>query len=161
MSKTVNIDRIDEQILHELQADARRPNRALAEAASVSPSTMVSRVRSLEERGVIKGYHAEVDLQALDRHVEALVSVRLDAKTPEAIDEFIETIWKLDATISVTLLTGAFDFVVHITARDVADLGDIVLNNFACAPNVAAEQTAIIFDHRRKHTIGSLRSTAP
>jgi len=156
MSNLMNIDEVDERILEQLQSNARRSNTALAEAASVSPSTMLARVRSLESRGVITGYHANVSLPALDRNVEALVSVQLEEKSPEAVEKFIAEVWKLDATISVTMLTGAFDFVVHITARDVTDLGDIVLSRFACAPNVAAEQTAIIFDHRTKHIVGPL-----
>ena len=62
-------------------------------------------MRSLESRGVIRGYHADVDLAALDRHIEALVSVRLEVKTVEAIDNFIAAMWELDATIAVTMLT--------------------------------------------------------
>lgn len=154
----MNIDAIDRRILQELQSDARRSNRALAEAAAVSPSTMLARVRALESRGVIKGYHVDVDLAALDRHIEALVSVQLDVKTVKSIENFMAAMWKLEATVSITMLTGAFDFVVHITARDVAHLGDIILANIACAPNVAAEQTAIIFDHRQKHVVGPLTS---
>ena len=151
-----NIDDLDRRVLHELQTDARRPNVALASDASVSPSTMHARVRALENRNVITGYHAAVDLAALDRRVEALVSVRLDPKTPDAVDEFVETIWQMDATIAVTLLTGPFDVVVHVTARDIPSLGDTVLRRIASAPNVADEQTSIIFDHRRKHVLGVL-----
>lgn len=117
---------------------------------------MLSRVRSLESRNVITGYHADVDLAALDRNVEALVSVRLDVKTPEAVEEFIAMIWEMDATIAVTMLTGPFDIVVHITARDIASLGDTVLRRIASVPNVADEQTAIIFNHRRKSVFGPL-----
>ncbi len=150
------MDATDRQILHELQIDARRPNKALAESAGVSPSTMLNRVRSMERRGVIRGYHAEVDLPALGRHVEALVSVRLDPKTPAAVDEFIDAIWAMDETIAVTLLTGAFDIVVHVSAPDVATLGATVLSGIASAPNVADEQTSIIFDHRRKRVLPPL-----
>ncbi len=155
------IDAIDRRILRELQSDARRPNVALAAAASVSPSTMLGRVRSLEQQGVITGYHAAIDMAALGRTVEALVSVRLDRKTPGAVEEFIEMIWSMDATIAVTLLTGPFDIVVHVSARDVRSLGDMVLSQIASAPNVADEQTAIIFDHRRKHILTPLDDDHP
>lgn len=117
---------------------------------------MLARVRSLEARGVIKGYHADVHLSALDRKIEALVSLQLHTKTPEAIEVFLDAVWELEATLSITMLTGAFDFVVHITARDIPDLGDIVLRNFGHHPNVSAEQTAVIFDHRSKRIFGPL-----
>lgn len=152
----MNIDELDQQILEELQVDARRTNKALAEAASVSPPTMLNRTRSLEERGVITGYHAAVDNGSLNRGVEAIVSVRLSPKTPEAVEEFIDAVWAMEETMSITLLTGAVDVQVHISAPDIKSLGDTVLGHFARAPHVADEQTTIILDHRRKHVLKPL-----
>ena len=152
----MNIDEVDAKIVAELQADARRANKALADAVSVSPPTMINRVRSLEEREVITGYHAAVDRRALNRHVEAIVSVRLSPKTPKAVEEFIDAVWAMEETIGVTLLTGAVDVQVHISAPDVKSLGDTVLGRVANAPNVADEQTTIILHHRSKTVLGPL-----
>lgn len=85
-----------------------------------------------------------------------MVSIQLDAKTPDDTDKFIERMWKMEETIAVTMLTGAFDIVVHITARDIASLGDLVLRRIASVKNVKAEQTAIVFSHRRKHVLNPL-----
>ena len=152
----MNIDEVDRRVLKELQEDARRSNKALAEAAAVSPPTMINRVRSLEERGVITGYHAAVAPAAINRHVEAIVSVRLSPKTPEAVQEFIDAVWEMEETVGITLLTGPVDVQVHISAPDVKSLGDTVLRRFANAPNVADEQTTIVLDHRRKHALAPL-----
>ncbi|MFT4866629.1 MAG: Lrp/AsnC family leucine-responsive transcriptional regulator, partial [Ilumatobacter sp.] len=57
----MSIDETDRRILHELQVDARRPNTELAAAVNVSPSTIVNRLRHLEQSGVIRGYHADVE----------------------------------------------------------------------------------------------------
>lgn len=150
------MDDIDERIVRELQADARRSNAALAAAAGVSPSTMHARVRSLQDRGVVTGYHALVDLAALDRRVEALVSVRLQPKTAEAVDAFVEAIWALEETMAVTMVTGPYDILVHLSVRDVASLSQTVLTHIASAPNVVDEQTSIVFEHRRKPVLGRL-----
>lgn len=150
------MDATDLRILHELQVDARRPNKDLAAAAAVSPSTMVNRVRALEARGVIRGYHADVALPALGRNIEALVSVRLQPKTPSAVDEFMEAIWSLDETIAVTLVTGVYDVLVHLSVSDIATLSQTVLTAVASAPNVKDEQTSIIFEHRAKRVLTAL-----
>lgn len=150
------MDAIDANVLRELQIDARRPNKALADAAGVSPSTMLHRVRSLEARNAIRGYHADVDLNALGRHVEALVFVRLQPKSPAAVDDFMESIWSLDETVAVTLLTGSFDVLVHLSVRDISHLSEVVLTAIASAPNVMDEQTSIIFEHRRKRVLEPL-----
>lgn len=156
MPSELKIDEVDRRILHELQVDARRSNKALAEAAGVSPPTMLGRVRQLEERGIIRGYHADVDPAALGRTVGALVSVRLQPKTNEAVAEFLDVVWALEETVSVTKVTGPFDVLVHLSVRDVGALSDTVLQAIASAPNVVDEQTSIIFAHRTKRVLGSL-----
>lgn len=150
MPDSPNISEVDRRILTELQTDARRSNKALAEAAGVSPSTALGHVRSLEERGVITGYHADVDERALGRMVQAIVSVRLQPKSPEAVQRFLEDVWSLDETTAVTVVTGAYDVMVHVSVPDVEALGEIVLRRVANAPNVVDEQTSLVFEHRRK-----------
>lgn len=151
-----NIDEIDRRILHELQVDARRPNKALAAACGVSPSTMLARVRRLEDAGVIRGYHADIDPAALARGVDALVSVRLQPKTNDEVASFIESVWQLDETVAVTKVTGPFDVLIHLSVTDVASLGDTVMNAIAGAENVVDEQTSIVFSHRVKRILSPL-----
>ncbi len=147
----MNIDDTDRRLLHELQVDARRPNTELAAAANVSPSTIVNRLRSLEQHNVIRGYHAEVDDAALGRNVEALVSVKLRPKTPDAVDAFLDAVWSFEETVDVWLVTGEYDALVQLSARDMATLSQTVLTSIGSAPNVIDERTSIVFQHRTKH----------
>jgi len=133
-----------------VQADARITNKALADAVGVSPSTMVTRLRNLEQSGAIRGYHADVDPAALGRHVHALVSLSLQPKSPEAVAEFEAAVWRLDETVAIWLVTGESDVILHMSDRSVAGLAETILRKVASAPNVLAERTAIVFNHRRK-----------
>ena len=148
-----NIDEIDRRILAELQVDARRSNKALAAAAGVSPSTMLHRIRSLEERGVVTGYHAVLDRAAIGRPLEALVFIKVQPKTPDVVDEFVDRVWALPETTEVTLLTGPFDILVHLCVANVKALSELVLTRIASVPNVVDEQTSIVFEHRRKQVL--------
>lgn len=150
------MDEIDRRILNELQIDARRSNKELASVCGVSPSTMLHRMRALEASGVIRGYHADIAPQALGRNVEALVSVRLQPKTPAAVDEFMTAIWSLDETVAVTMLTGPYDVLVHVSVPDITALSETVLTAVANAPHVSDEQTSIIFEHRARRVLGAL-----
>jgi len=150
------MDATDCRIIDELQIDARRSNKDLALACGVSPSTVLHRMRALEADGVIRGYHADIAPAALGRHVEALVSVRLQPKSPAAVEEFMAAIWSLEETIAVTMLTGAYDVLVHVSVRDINALSQTVLTAVANAPNVSDEQTSIVFEHRTKRVLGAL-----
>ncbi|HEV7979010.1 Lrp/AsnC family transcriptional regulator [Amycolatopsis sp.] len=67
------MDELDSAIVRELQEDARQSNRDIARKVGVAPSTCLERTRLLRQRGVIRGYHADIDLAALNRGVQALV----------------------------------------------------------------------------------------
>jgi DNA-binding Lrp family transcriptional regulator len=75
------LDDLDRAILECLGEDARIPNNQLAARVGVAPSTCLARVRALRESGVLKGFHAEIDLAALGRPLQAMIAVRL-AVTP-------------------------------------------------------------------------------
>lgn len=70
------MDELDTEIVRLLQTDARQSNRELARTLGIAPSTCLERVRALTRRGVIRGYHAEISPAALNRGVQALVSLR-------------------------------------------------------------------------------------
>ena len=158
MTDLPNIDEIDHRILLELQADARRSNKALAASVGLAPSTTLGRVRDLEAGRIILGYHAVVDPAALGRSIQALVSVRLQPKTNVVVEEFVEMIWELEETIAVTMLTGPFDLLVHLSVADISGLQTLVLERIASFDGVVDEQTSIIFEHRRKNILTGLRA---
>src|ERR1700745_3278622 len=77
-----DLDEIDRHIVFELARDARLANNALADRVGIAPSTCLGRVRSLRERGVIRGYHADVDPAALGRPLQAMLAVRPASHAP-------------------------------------------------------------------------------
>jgi DNA-binding Lrp family transcriptional regulator len=143
-------------ILALLQADPRRTNRSLAEAVGAAPSTAFNRVRDLEARKVITGYHARVDLAAIGRALQAMVFVRLHPKNAETVDRFVEHVWALPETVAVHLISGADDALVHLAVKDTNSLRETVLNGISNFPGVVDERTSLVFDHRQKAVIEPL-----
>src|ERR1700734_4395519 len=82
------VDAVDLSLLEVLAEDARITNQRLADQVGVAPSTALARLRSLRDRGVIRGFHAEVDLAALGRPLQALIAVRLAVHARDQIDDF-------------------------------------------------------------------------
>lgn len=151
-----NIDQNDHAILVALQSDARQTNRAISVAVGLAPSTTLDRIRELERSGVITGYHAEVDLAALNRPIQALVAVKIQPKTRAIIDDFIDKVWGLPETIAVHLMSGQEDVLVHLSVPNTDRLQHIVVDNIASLPGVVDERTSLVFDHRRRAVIEPL-----
>ena len=104
------LDELDRALLRALENDARQTNRDLADAAGVAPSTSLERVRSLRERGVIRGFHADIDLAAVERPVQALISVRIRPPSRPMIEGFREWVIALPETIGLFVPPGRTTF---------------------------------------------------
>ncbi len=122
----VELDDIDRHLLRELAKDARLPNNALAERVGIAPSTCLGRVRSLRERGVISGYHADVDQAALGRPLQAMIAVRLQAHARGRIRGFVAEVAGLPEVLNVFFLAGKDDFLLHVAAVSTGTLRDFV-----------------------------------
>jgi DNA-binding Lrp family transcriptional regulator len=143
------LDRVDRLIVELLQADARSPNNAIAAAAGIAPSTCLARIRSLRERGVIRGFHADVDPAAVGRGLQALISIRLQAHARSNLTEFKDYLSGLAAVEGIFFVTGDRDFLIHVAVADSNALRDLVANNLSVRPEVAGTNTTVIFEHVR------------
>ena len=108
------LDALDHALVRELQDDARQTNRDLAAAVHAAPSTSSERVRALRATGVIRGYHADVALEALGRRVQALIAVRIRPPSREHIEAFRDWAGALPETVGVFVVSGGDDFLLHV-----------------------------------------------
>jgi DNA-binding Lrp family transcriptional regulator len=148
------LDDIDRRIVAELVRDARLPNNVLAERAGVAPSTCLGRVRALRARGVIRGYHADVDPAALGRPLRAMIAVRLQSTARGHIRTFAAEVARLPEVLDVYFLGGKDDFLLHVAAASSDDLRDFV-ENLSDNPDVAYTETSLIFEHVRATAIAT------
>lgn len=144
---TYALDDVDHALLELLATDARMPNKMLARAAGIAPSTCLNRVRSLRERGVIRGYHADIDPEALGRPVQAFVAVRLRAGSRSRIRELTGRLAGLPGVLNVYFLAGANDFQLHVACESTSALSDFVVDNLSASQDVALTETNLIFKH--------------
>lgn len=140
-------------LVRELQKNARITNKELARIAGIAESTCLERVRSLQKRGVIKGWHAEVDLAAIGRPIRVLISVRLQPKTTEAVKAFHDAVLTADETLGVATIAGTDDFIVEVAVADVDHLREFLFQHISNQPNVTDTHTALVYDYQRKSVI--------
>jgi DNA-binding Lrp family transcriptional regulator len=152
-SEGVDLDEIDRHIVRELARDARMPNNALAERIGIAPSTCLGRVRSLRERGVIRGYHADVDQTALGRPLQAMIAVRLQGHARGHIRAFVARVASLPEVLNVFFLAGKDDFLLHVAAASTATLRDFV-ESLSANGDVSYTETSLIFEHIRADMAG-------
>jgi DNA-binding Lrp family transcriptional regulator len=141
------LDETDRRILKVLAVEARIPNNALADRVGIAPSTCLGRVRSLVERGVIRGFYADIDPAAVGYSLQAIIAVRLQVDARNAIDSFADRLAGMAEVRNVFFIAGGQDFLVHVVAQDTAELRQFVVVNLSGSPEVASTETNFIFEH--------------
>jgi DNA-binding Lrp family transcriptional regulator len=139
------MDELDSGIIRLLQTDARQSNRELARRLGTAPSTCLERVRALTRRGIIRGYHADIDLPALNRSVQALISVQVRPLNRTVINAFKDSASQLPEVITVFVLAGADDFLLHVAVQDLDHLHAFLLDRLSKRPEIAGFRTSVIF----------------
>ena len=148
-----DMDRIDCAILDCLQNDGRMSNKELAAAVGLAPSSCLERVRKLQEKKIIQGYQARVDVRALGIGLQAFVSVRLATHSRKYVDDFREHIQQCPEVVAVYHVAGQDDFLVPVAVRDAAHLRNLTLDAFTTRAEVARLNTALIYEYLRSPTL--------
>ncbi|MBO1358465.1 MULTISPECIES: Lrp/AsnC family transcriptional regulator [Acetobacter] len=134
------LDAVDRRIVAELQADGRMTNVELARRVGISAPPCLRRVRRLEEEGVIRGYRADTDPQALGWPITMFALIGLDSQKEAILLQFEEMIAAWPEACECHMLRGGVDFLVHLVARDTAHENRLT-RRLTEAPHVARVQT--------------------
>ena len=139
----VKLDEIDRMILREMQADGRITNVELANRVGMSAPPCLRRVRALEEAGLIRGYHAELDAKSLGYEVTvfAMVSLRSQAEADLVAFEQMVAGWPI--VRECHMLNGEIDFILKCVAHDLSEFQRFLTANLTSAPNVASVKTSL------------------
>ena len=141
------MDRIDDAILAALQNDGRMSNKELAAAVGLAPSSCLERVRRLQDRGVLLGFHADVSPAALNIGLQAFVFVRLSQHSRDVVESFRDHTLALAEVVGVYHVAGQEDFMVHVAVRDADHLKNLTLDAFTTRTEVARLNTALVYEH--------------
>lgn len=148
------LDRIDRALVAALQENARLSNKELAARVRLAESSCHERVKRLVQRGVLRGFHADVDPRAIGASLQALVAVRLARHTSAAVATFRRAMLELPEAMAVFHVAGANDFLVHVAVADSDALRDLILRAFTGRAEVAHVETALIYEHARTPAFG-------
>ncbi|MCY4238524.1 MAG: Lrp/AsnC family transcriptional regulator [Rhodospirillaceae bacterium] len=138
--RRVRLDAIDLKILRDLQEHGRMTNVDLSKRAGISAPPCLRRVRALEAAGYIKGYHAQVDSEALGFEVLFFVLIGLDSQTQEVLRAFEAEMGIWREVRECHMVRGAGDFLLKVVARNTAHENEIT-TRLTSAPHVTTVQT--------------------
>lgn len=143
MANKVKIDDVDRRILKDLQADGRMTNVELAKRIRISAPPCLRRVRALEENNIIRGYHADVNPEALGYSVMVFAFVGLNSQAETDLQNFEALVHAWPEVRECHMLVGETDFILKIVAHDWDHFQQFLTSKLTPAPNVSHVKTAL------------------
>ena len=138
-----SLDSIDRVILRNLQSDGRVTNVELASRAGLTAPPCLRRVRTLEESGIIRGYHADLDADSLGYGITVFAMVSLKSQAEADLKAFEDHVSTLPQVRECHMLNGEIDFILKIVAHDLQEFQRFLTSALTPAPNVSHVKTSL------------------
>jgi len=142
------IDGIDKQILTIIQADARISNAEIARQISLAPSAVLERLRKLEERGVIRGFHTDIDPRTVEFGLTAFVAVR----TSECAGPAEAALAAIPEVLEVHDVAGEDSYWLKIRTKNTESLGQLLREKIKPIPTVIGTRTTVVLETFKETT---------
>ena len=142
----LDLDRIDRRILEHLQGHARASNLELAAAASLSPAQCLRRHRRLEEAGFVGRYETRLNAARLGLTVVAFIHVSMERSHVRELQKFKDLLANLAEVQECYSVTGDFDYMLKVVARDLPSLSRFLMDTLMRLPGVAAVRSSVCMD---------------
>jgi Transcriptional regulators len=152
------LDQFDIAILEALQENARATNVEIAEKVNLSQSPCLRRIRMLEEQGVIRGYRADIDRQAVGLELTVFVSFKVIRHSRENAQEFQQALMEIPEVVSCYMISGDLDFLAEVVVENLAAYERLLTERLLVLPQVTDIRSS--FAIRTVKTGGALKLPA-
>ncbi len=148
------LDTADRNILKLLQEDGRITNADLARKVGLSPPSMLQRVRRLEQKGFVRGYTAQLDPEKLGYTLQIMAMVSLSMHQEKPIEMFIKEIMDIPEVLECYHVSGDYDFMLKIVAKDMHDYERILRDQLSTIKAIGKIHSCFVLRaNKEAHTI--------
>ncbi|NRA55697.1 MAG: leucine-responsive transcriptional regulator Lrp [Gammaproteobacteria bacterium] len=152
MSQSIVLDRIDRNILIQLQINGRISNVELAKRVGLSPTPCLERVKRLEKQRVIKSYTALLDPEQLNASLLVYVEIRLNRSSADVFDRFNEAVNQLDDILECHLVSGDFDYLLKTRVADMSTYRKVLNQTLLQLPDIKDSRTYVVMEEVKYST---------
>jgi DNA-binding Lrp family transcriptional regulator len=144
MTVPIKLDPIDKIIVEKLQANAKITNSQLAQEIGLSPAPTLERVRKLENAGIIKSYHADIDIEKLGLGVGIFILISLSSHKKNQIKSFVDQINQIPEVVECHHITGSGDFLLKVLTKNISTYQELILEKLVDIDEIGNMQSMVI-----------------
>ncbi|WP_377158984.1 Lrp/AsnC family transcriptional regulator [Roseateles sp. UC29_93] len=144
MDQEIKLDKFDRAILRALQRNARASLQEVSEEVGLTTSPCWTRIKRLEESGVIEGYTVKVNAEKIGRPEQLIVQLTLNKHTDAAMAEFARHLEAIPEVIDAYLVSGDYDYVLRLSVRDTRDYERLLREKLYKIPGVRHSKSSFV-----------------
>lgn len=133
-------DSIDIKIIEELTKNSKITCKDLSDRVNLSIPRVYERTKKLEERGIIAGYHAEIDLKKLGYGIHAFILV----KTDKYVGDMFHTLKEMEYVHDLWVLSGEYHYMLKVYVKDISNLNNLAADLYS---RIGRTQTVLVMEH--------------
>lgn len=145
----LNLDEKDIKILELLKSDAKLTTKEISKKILIPITTIHNRIKKLEQEGIIKNYTVNINHKKLGKNLSAYILIQVDSQklkeTGKTQKELVKEIFSKDIVENIGIITGDFDVIAKVLARDMEHLDEFVTNYLRNLDGIKKTQTLAIF----------------
>jgi Lrp/AsnC family leucine-responsive transcriptional regulator len=142
----ITLDKIDRNILRELQQNGRISNVELSKRVGLSPTPCLERVKRLEKSGVIKSYTALLDPNQLNASLLVYIELTLNRSSPDVFERFNQAANQLDNILECHLVSGDFDYLLKTRVADMSAYREVLSQTLLKLPDIKDSRTYVVME---------------
>ncbi len=154
----INLDNIDLKILRILQENAKITNLQLSSEIGLSPAPTLERVKKLERKKLIKGYHAQLNSELVGIGISAIIQITLTRQVENAISNFKKEINKIPEIMECYQVTGNADYVIKVMMKDMRAFEELISQKLSKMEEIGQMQTMVILSQIKDSKVLPLSS---
>jgi len=142
----ISLDKIDRNILRELQHNGRISNVELSKRVGLSPTPCLERVKRLEKSGVIKSYTALLDPEHLNASLLVYIEISLNRTSADVFERFNQAANELDEILECHLVSGDFDYLLKTRVANMSAYRKVLSQTLLKLPDIKDSRTYVVME---------------
>jgi len=153
MSNEKSFDKTDLAILRILLQDARRTLQEIGAEVGLSPTSCWSRIKRLQDEGVIQRYTVDVDPRSLGYHDTVIVQLTLESHTEDTLYAFGQVLATIPEVLEAYLVSGDYDYYIRIAVRDTRDYERLLREKLYKIPGIRHSKSSFVLRVLKASTV--------
>lgn len=146
-----SLDDYDYKILQHLQSNGRLSNQELAEIVGLSTSQCSRRRITLEQKGMIMGYYAQLHPHAEKQSIMGMIEIKFQLYSLETLEKFLGFVKDEPMIREVYKLTGSYDYVLKVTVEDLEQMSQLINQLMSLNINIGNFNTSIVLERVKEN----------